>query len=427
MSPPVYHQCILVAMLELDGGQEFEAARDSDVFTALPSRQGVLLLELKDPNGQPYLCRTADIRRTSERLLRVPEAASKRLNLREISARIRYRVTGSKFEQMLALYEQARARFAHRYRDFIRLRPPALLKVNLRNEYPRCYVTRRICADEGFYFGPFSSRRGAEAFAEGFLDLFKTRRCQIKIRRDPSYPGCIYSEMKMCLAPCFAGCSKEEYDGEVCRLLETLDTAGAALTQQLEREREAASEALDFERAAALHKRIEKVDAALRGLPDLARRIESLSAVILQRAAEESSIAVFPVRRGILAEPIFLRFAELSSRPRSAEEILRKGLESQSDNEQREPAPSHLQAGEGNDAVKTNETAGGRRARYGLRRAPPELAEHLSLVARWFYSKPREGEILFREADWPYRRILRACSRLLSPPGTSVTPARPQG
>jgi hypothetical protein len=39
----------------------------------------------------------------------------------------------------------------------------------------------------------------------------------------------------------------------------------------------------------------------------------------------------------------------------------------------------------------------------------------LWLVARWYYSKPRDGEILFREKDWPYRRILRACSRLLAP------------
>ena len=43
------------------------------------------------------------------------------------------------------------------------------------------------------------------------LDLFRIRRCQIKIRRDPDFPGCIYSEMKMCLAPCFAGCTEEEY------------------------------------------------------------------------------------------------------------------------------------------------------------------------------------------------------------------------
>ena len=137
---------------------------------------------------------------------------------------VRYRVTGSKFEQTLALYTCARARFPKRYRDLLRLRPPAVLKVNLSNEYPRCYVTRRISGDGGAYFGPFPSRKSAEMFAEGFLDLFKIRRCQIKIRRDPEFPGCIYSEMKMCLAPCFAGCTKEEYDVETGRVLATLAT-----------------------------------------------------------------------------------------------------------------------------------------------------------------------------------------------------------
>jgi hypothetical protein len=44
-----------------------------------------------------------------------------------------------------------------------------------------------------------------------------------------------------------------------------------------------------------------------------------------------------------------------------------------------------------------------------------DLGEHLWLVARWYYSNPREGEIFFREKGWPYRRILRACSRLLAP------------
>ncbi|MGB6624019.1 MAG: hypothetical protein WBE43_04480, partial [Candidatus Acidiferrales bacterium] len=43
-----------------------------------------------------------------------------------------------------------------------------------------------------------------------------------------------------------------------------------------------------------------------------------------------------------------------------------------------------------------------------------EREEHLSLLARWFYSKPRAGEILFRDADWPYRKILRACARVLA-------------
>jgi excinuclease ABC subunit C len=410
-------------MLDFDVALEFDASRDDEFFSALPSRPGVMLLEMSDAAARPYLARTADVRRAAERLLRLADGSSKRLNLRAVAARIRYRVAGSKFEQTLALYQHAREKFPSRYRDLLRLRPPALLKVNLRSEYPRCYVTRGLRADQGFYFGPFPTRRAADAFAEGFLDLFKIRRCQIKIRRDPNYPGCIYSEMKMCLAPCFAGCTKEQYETEVERVLETLETTGASLTARLEHQREAASEALDFEQAAAIHKRLEKVSAALWGLPELARRIENLHAVILQRGAEEKSVIVFPVRGGLLAEPIFLRFGELSSQPRSVEAFLRHELEPQAPVD---PAGSSAQAkGEprvelsgatnaNSEAVAvTPPAAAGWPERYGLHFAPAELAEHLSLVARWFYSKPREGEIFFREKAWPYRRILRACGRLL--------------
>jgi len=255
----------------------------------------------------------------------------------------------------------------------------------LRNAYPRCYVTRKIPVDPngvpaaGSYYGPFPSRRSAEAFAEHVLDLFKVRRCQIKIRRDPTFPGCIYSEMKMCLAPCFAGCTKEEYDVEVQRLVGFLESGGASLRSTYEEEREKASEQLDFERAAALHKKVEKLDEVLRGSPELTRRIQDLDAVILQPAAEEQTIGVYRVAGGKLAEPFFLRFAEIASQPRSAEQIFREQFELQ-------PASTN-----------------------------GDLGEHLWLVARWYYSNPRAGEIFFREKDWPYRRILRACSRLLAP------------
>ena len=58
-------------MLELDGVQEFDAATDSAFFSALPSHPGVLLVEMSDPGAEPYLARTADLRRAAERLLRL--------------------------------------------------------------------------------------------------------------------------------------------------------------------------------------------------------------------------------------------------------------------------------------------------------------------------------------------------------------------
>jgi len=160
----------------------------------------------------------------------------------------------------------------------------------------------------------------------------------------------------------------------------------------------------------------------LRGLPELARRLEDLNAVILQRATEVNTIAVFVVRAGRIDEPRMLRFAELASEPRSVEQILREWLE-----------PSENQ-----DAASTMPNTP-QRCR--------ELEDQLSLLSRWFYKKPRVGEIFFREgtarsatanpqdtapaptlsgsarrnSEWPYRRILRACSRLLAPPETKAT------
>jgi len=386
-------------VLQLDCGLEFDPARPEDFFASLPPRPAVCLIEPREDKADPFLIRTQDLRRRLQRLLGVLDVTSKHLNLQSFARGVRYRLTGSALEQTFTYYQNAKQFLPHRYTKILRLRPPAILKVSLRNAYPRCFVTRRIPIDDagapaaGAYYGPFPSRKSAEAFAERALDLFKVRRCQIKIRRDPTFPGCIYSEMKMCLAPCFAGCSKEEHDAEVQRLVQFLETDGNSLRAAIEQERERASDDLDFERAAAIHKRIEKIDDVLRGKPDLARRIQDLNAVILQPAAEDQTIAAYAVRGGRIAEPCFVRFAEIAGQPRSAEQIFRDYLEQPAD----------------------------------IAPLKNDLGEHLWLVARWYYSNPREGEIFFLDKDWPYRKILRACSRLLAPKPNAPDAAKNEG
>jgi hypothetical protein len=405
-------------VLGLDNRIEFEAAEADDFFRQLPARPAVCAIEPRAAGAEPFLIRTQDLRRRLQRMLGPDDPASKRLNLREFAGAIRFRVTGSRFEQTLTFYQNAKLLHPGRYRDLLRMRPPAVLKVNLKNAYPRCVVTRHIPTNAegvptaGAYYGPFKKRKVAERFAEGVLDFFKVRRCQIKIRRDPAFPGCLYSEMKMCLAPCFAGCSKEEYGAEVQKLVNFLDTGGNSLREALEKEREQASEDLDFEKANVLHKRLEKLDGALRSGPELARKVSDINAVILQRGAEEQTIAAHAVRHGLLDEdPLTVRFAEMASAPKSAEQLFRDYLEPNAE----------MHAG----------TAGFAEARPAapvLAPAPTrkpligkcELSEHLWLLARWYYSHDREGEIFFqneggRQPGWPYRRILRACSRLLAP------------
>lgn len=384
-------------MLALDHSEQFDPSLDRPFFDALPARAAVYRIEPRLPGAQPYMRSTANLRRSCRRLLgeggtpgdlpaRQPRSRPA-LNLRDVAGRVLYRLTASPFEQSLTLYQQARELFPGSYRQRLRLAPPALLKINLAKTYPRCYITRRMAGDNAFYFGPFASRRAAEEFAQEFLALFKIRRCHIPIRRDPEFPGCIYSEMKMCLAPCYAGCTKPEYDAEIARVAGFLDSRGANRIAELEAERDRAAAAEDFESAAAIHKKRERVGGLLRKLPELPRPIARLDAVILQPAAMSGSVLVFRVRAGMIADPLLVDFRELSSMPRSAESILRDYLQGQEQPPQPDESP----------------------------------ADSLSLLARWFYSKPRSGEILFGEitpgGGWPYRRILRACARVLGTQG----------
>ena len=257
-------------MLELDAGLEFNPKDDAEFFSLLPDKPAVCLIELREEKAEPHLIRTANLRSRLQRLLGPADPTSKRLNLRELARQVRYRVTNSAFEQSLTYYRIAKHYFPEALprsdaaaafpaaEDQSEKRVPAVL---CDAAHPRERARR---AHWRHLLRPIPIAPCRAGLADSVLDFFKVRRCQIKIRRDPAFPGCIYSEMKMCLAPCFAGCTKEEYDVEVNRLVEFLETSGDSLRGAYEQERERASEELDFERAAAVHKKLEKLDDALR-------------------------------------------------------------------------------------------------------------------------------------------------------------------
>ena len=275
----------------------FDPANDAGFFDQVPAGPAVFLI--RGDSGEPYVSKTANLKRRLVRLLGAPDAQTRKLSLRTFARTIEYTLTGSDFESQLTLYRAVRELFPQKYRDKLKLRYAPLVRFQLENEYPRAYVTRRIASlkSGSIYYGPFPSRAAAEKFLNDSLDLFKIRRCDFEIHPDPKYPGCMYSEMKMCLAPCFAGCTPEQYAGEVSRVRTFLDSAGQSLVRELEAEREKASEELHFETAAALHQRIEKIKAATH-LPEIVRPLDRVSGVLVQPSAEKECVSLFPFEAG---------------------------------------------------------------------------------------------------------------------------------
>jgi hypothetical protein len=353
-------------------------------------------------------------------------------NLRGFARRVEWQVVGSAFEAQWLNYLLNKQYYPRQYRLRLRLKPPALLKLNLRNRFPRCYPTRRLVKDGSYYYGPFPSQVAAERFAAEFLDFFKIRRCIEELDPNPSHPGCIYSQMKMCLAPCFAGCTDDEYESEVARVVEFLDGQGQMLLRSLAEERTWASEALEFEQAAKLHGKIEKVNGVLRQKSELARNLRELHALVMQKGAEEKSVLFFRVWRGELRGPVTLSLDEKVPSPVPLDQQLHNLLDSLAgDSPPAIPTETLLLTSpHPSAAVTTVDPRGSSPAPPLTSAATPVLSrtghgefvpvvppwEHLSLLARWYYSSFREGELVMLNAEQtiPHTRLIRICRKILA-------------
>jgi excinuclease ABC subunit C len=281
---------------------DFSPENSDAILRDIPAAQGVFALRGEDPSAEPYLTRAADLRRRMRRLLAPPEALddngkpvlSKRLNLRDRVRSIEFTPTGSDFESTLLLYKASRSAFgAEEARRRLRLYPPYFLRITLSHTHPRVYATNRLTRKSlAESFGPFPSRAAAERYCDAVLDLFLLRRCYEDLVPYPDHPGCVYGEMHKCMEPCKEGnpqaCTPAQYAREAERVHAFFSTRGQSLLDEVATQREAASEAMDFEAAATLHKHWEKVRAAALLADELVRPVTDLRAVILQEAAPAS-------------------------------------------------------------------------------------------------------------------------------------------
>ncbi len=371
---------------------EFAPERDAEIFAAVPAAPAVFLLRGDDAQAEPYASKTANLRRRLQRLLGQVQKQTKRLNLRERVRRIEYSPTGSDFESGFLLYRVLRETFPKTYANRMRFRFAPLIKLHLENEYPRASITTRLGRLRGrnLYYGPFQSRNAAEKFMNDSLDFFKMRRCVDDLHPDPKFPGCIYSEMKMCLAPCFKGCTDEEYSAEVNRVQAYFDSGGDSLTRELAVQRDAASANLEFEEAASIHGRLEKLKPTPSQLPEIVRRLDRLSALIIQPCHLADSVTFFRVESGAISGPeVFSIQVVEHTKSQSVESRVQAVL----------------------DAFPPA------KARTAL-----ETMEHLALLKRWYYRSHRIGEIFLADDKgvFPMRRVVRGIGRVLRGEGPEV-------
>lgn len=349
------------------------------------------------------MSKTTNLRRRLQRLL--SEDTGRRLNLRERVAAVDWCEVGGDFEAAFALYRLLRVEFPEKYAQRLHLRPAPLVQLLRENPYPRVAFTTRIRSlrSASAYFGPFASRTEAEQYANDSLDFFLLRRCTEELAPDPKFPGCVYSEMKMCLAPCFQGCSDERYAEESARVERYFESRGHSLLVEISRARDEASERLEFEAAAAAHARLEKLKAVQARVAEIVHRIDRLNGLLLQPSHLPGHISLFRIAGGMLQGPIpfDLRARALQPDPKPPPSDLTQNLPAHS-------APTQSMEARIKELLHAAEPVTPKSAQ--------EWMEHLAILKRWYYRTNKVGEIFFEDDHGvlPMRRVVRAVRRVLN-------------
>ena len=265
--------------------------------------------------------------------------------------------------------------------QFLKLRLPWFVGMVEADCFPRLESANRLPAKWGLSVGPFPSRASAEQYETESLGLFQLRRCTDALTPSTEHPGCIYGEMNQCLRPCQCAVSETEYATEARRVRDFLEGNGRGSISALGSARERACEEMDFEQAAQLHKRIEKVKNAASLRAPVVKDTKHFNGLALTRAVEKSRFTLWPMWQGRWHSPVPLDFLNKESTVKSLDTELRELLLRK---------------------ITFEEMAG-------------EPAEEMAIFSRWYYSSWRDGEWFpFNDlADLNYRKLVRDLSKMV--------------
>jgi excinuclease ABC subunit C len=188
-------------------------------------------------------------------------------------------------------------RFNVKYRDD---KSYPWLAVTVGDEFPRVMVGRGAKRKGTRYFGPYGHAWAIRETVDLLLRVFPMRSCSNGVFKRSSQIGrpCLLGYIDKCAAPCVGNVSAEEHRAIVDDFCDFMGGQTTAFVKRVEKEMYAASDALDFEKAArlrddlgALHKALEKQAVVLGDGTDA-------DVIALAEDPLEVAVQIFYVRGG---------------------------------------------------------------------------------------------------------------------------------
>ncbi|MCI9070500.1 excinuclease ABC subunit UvrC [Clostridium sp.] len=136
------------------------------------------------------------------------------------------------------------------------------IKITIKDDFPRVFVTRNFSRDGSKYFGPYTNGTAVYETIDLIYKIFPLRTCKLSIKENgESIRPCLNYHIKKCLGPCGGHISKDEYGKMINEIIDILSGKDTYVTKMLKTEMENAAENLEFEKAASLRDKILSIEA----------------------------------------------------------------------------------------------------------------------------------------------------------------------
>jgi excinuclease ABC subunit C len=174
------------------------------------------------------------------------------------------------------------------------------LRFDIKAEYPRLEVVRRLKKDGALYYGPYVPAGGMWETLALIRRTFPIAPCKIEFKTDRPGRPCVQFQIGRCTAPCAGTADKTQYQDVVSQVRLFLEGKNRDLLDLLKQRMEGASENTEYERAAELRDRISKIEGALEKQKIISSGFENQDVIGAAFEAGRADIQALFIRNGML-------------------------------------------------------------------------------------------------------------------------------
>jgi len=170
------------------------------------------------------------------------------------------------------------------------------MKVPRKGDFPRVYTVRKVADDGARYFGPFTNAGALRTTMKTLRRIFPYRTCSDETLKRGRV--CLDYHIKRCAGPCEDLIGRDDYHQNLEQISVFMDGRPKELLRSIRGEMMAASDSLEFERAARLRDRASALEKVAQRQSVLSQSVREQDVIGLARSGATAIVAVLTVRGG---------------------------------------------------------------------------------------------------------------------------------